>query len=155
MNLRHMFYGLSMLGRYRHHPQKLYLIFTLTDETYALLTSQKTPEGLDDRQTCLYVSMFNHIAWFCGTAIGCLLYWLAGFLPGFDSSGIEFCLCALFVVLAVDQWLSIKDHKPAWIGILAGGIGLFFGSQFLLVALAIILAGLLYLQSQKPEANHE
>lgn len=61
LNFRHLFYGLSMIKKYRGTGiRKLYLIFGLTDETYALLTGYKAPEGLSDKNYYLAVTLLNH-----------------------------------------------------------------------------------------------
>ena len=50
INFRHLVYGLSMLEKFRGMgPRKLYMIFSLTDETYALLSSARAPVGVDPR----------------------------------------------------------------------------------------------------------
>lgn len=48
VNARYMFYGISMIDRYKGTGwMKPYLIFGLTDENYALLTGTEAPEGSD------------------------------------------------------------------------------------------------------------
>ena len=53
VNARHLFYGISMLERYRDTgAAKPYLIFALTDETYSVVCSGGVPEGVDRKKYC-------------------------------------------------------------------------------------------------------
>lgn len=105
LNFRHLFYGLSMLEKYRGTGiRKIYLIFGLTDETYALLTGCKTPEGLSDKNFYLAVTLMNQLYWIAGCVIGSV----AGSLITFDLTGIDFAMTALFTVMAVEQWKQLK-----------------------------------------------
>ncbi len=100
VNARHLFYGISMLDKYRSAGiKKPYLIFALTDETYSLVCH--TGKGND---YCFLVSLFDHIYWVVGTLIGALV----GNVIRFDLTGIEFALTALFVTVFTDQWIGNK-----------------------------------------------
>ena len=73
-----------------------------------------------------WVTLLNHIYWVVGASLGGLL----GYLIHFDTTGIEFVMSALFVVMFINQWKAAKDHTPAMIGILSSLICLFvFGAQ--------------------------
>lgn len=51
VNARHLFYGISMLQRYKNTgAAKPYLIFALTDETYSIVCSGHVPEGVDQNR---------------------------------------------------------------------------------------------------------
>lgn len=94
-----------MLEKYRGTGiRKIYLIFGLTDETYALLTGCKTPEGLSDKNFYLAVTLMNQLYWIAGCVIGSV----AGSLITFDLTGIDFAMTALFTVMAVEQWKQLK-----------------------------------------------
>lgn len=113
LNFRHFFYGLSMITKYRDTGRKKpYLIFALTDETYALLSTNKTPEGLTDHQYYFWLSLINQSYWVIGSVIGDAI---GGYLP-FNTNGIDFAMTALFGVLAVEQWKAHKNHRPAILG---------------------------------------
>ncbi len=113
INARHFFYGLSMLDRYQGAGKKKpYLIFALTDETYSLVVSP-APEGCDEKQYFFWVSLLDQIYWVLGSLIGGLL----GPLLPFDSTGMDFAMTALFVVIFVEQWKSAKSHIPALLGL--------------------------------------
>lgn len=92
VNARHLFYGISMVERYRHvGPAKPYMIFALTDETYSLVCSGTVPDGVDQKRYFFLVSLFDHLYWIAGSVAGALV---GGVLP-FDSTGIDFSMTAL------------------------------------------------------------
>ena len=137
VNARHLFYSISMLGRYQNAGRrKPYLVFSLTDETYSLLCDGKVPEGLDPDRFRFLVSLFNHSYWVLGSVIGSL----AGSVLPFSAAGIEFSMTALFLASFVEQWITAKDRIPAVTG-LAGTLLclLIFGpSDFLIPAMLLI-----------------
>ena len=142
VNARHLFYGISLIDRYRGAgPKKLYMMHALTDETYALVCTAECPEGEDPHSYYFMMSVCDHIYWICGCTLGNML----GSLIKFDTAGIDFVMTALFVTLFVDQWLNTKEHRPALIGIGATVLCLLiFGSEnFLIPSMALILAVLL------------
>lgn len=113
INARHFFYGLSMLDPYQGAGKKKpYLIFALTDETYSLVVCAP-PQGIADRDYYFWVSLLNQIYWVLGSLLGGLL----GPLLPFDSTGMDFAMTALFVVIFVEQWKSAKSHIPALLGL--------------------------------------
>lgn len=113
INARHFFYGLSMLDKYQDTGKaKPYLIFALTDETYSLVCTP-APAEVDEKRYDLLVSLFDQIYWVTGSVLGGLL----GPVLPFDSTGMDFAMTALFVVIFVEQWLSAKNHIPAILGI--------------------------------------
>lgn len=137
VNARHIFYGISMLDKYKNAGRiKPYLIFALTDETYSLLCS--TRKGTD---YCLAVTLIDHIYWVGGTVIGALL----GNVLSFDSTGMDFALTALFVTVFLNQWLDNGDHPAALTGLIGSAAMLFiFGpSSFLIPSMILIVTVLL------------
>ena len=113
INARHVFYGLSMLGRYQDAgKEKPYLIFSLTDETYSLMCAPM-PEEADPRGYRLLVSVFDQCYWVLGSVIGGLL----GPILPFNTKGMDFAMTALFTVIFVEQWLSSKNHASALLGL--------------------------------------
>lgn len=154
VNARHLFYGVSMIEKYRGAGRKkLYLIFGLTDETYSLLCSGEVPEGVELHTYQLLVTLFDHCYW----TLGCLLGGLIGSVLPFELAGIEFVLTALFVSIFVEQWLSTKDHIPAIIGVLCTLLCLLiFGSQsFLIPAMLLITLSLALLRLVRKGAQHD
>ncbi len=122
LNARHLFYGLSLLGQFRGAGwRKGYLIFGLTDETYSLLTSR--PRGIDkhhEQQVDFRITAFNQAYWVAGCTLGALL----GEMVAFNSTGIEFALVALFIVLTIEQFKALGDAFPIWSGALAAGVAM-------------------------------
>lgn len=141
VNLRHVFYGLSMIDQYKDMGKaKPYLIFALCDETYSLVCNPPALAPGEERAFCLLVSVMNQASWVLGSLLGGLL---GAALP-FDTEGIDFALTALFVSVVAEQWLSGKEHTPALLGL---GLSLLclllFGAEnFLLPAMLLILLGL-------------
>ena len=143
VNARHLFYGISLLEKYKGTGKKKpYLIFALTDETYALVTQNEPPEGMSRHSYCFTVSMLDHIYWITGCTLGALV---GQFIP-INYEGIEFVLTALFVTMFVDRWLTNKDHFPAMVGVCATFVSLLlFGSEFFLIPAMVLIALLLTL----------
>ena len=113
INFRHLVYGLSMLEKFRGMgPRKLYMIFSLTDETYALLSSARAPVGVDPRNFYFAIALLDQSYWILGSVIGAV----AGALIPFSTEGVDFAMTALFVVIAVDQWRSYRRHLPPFWG---------------------------------------
>ncbi|MDR0718632.1 MAG: AzlC family ABC transporter permease [Treponema sp.] len=108
VNARHMAYGLSMASRFNAAgPLKYYLIFSLTDETFALLSSLPAEKTAEDKSLFMfYVSVLDQFYWVSGSVIGAL----AGMLIPFNMEGIGFALTALFIVLLIEQIMRVK--KP-------------------------------------------
>ena len=114
VNARHLFYGLSMLEKFRSMKRKKpYMIFSLTDETYSLLCGLEPPSGTDKNSFYFWIALLNQSYWVLGSTIGAI----AGSLIKFDSTGIDFAMTALFVVIFVEQWETNKNHIPALIGL--------------------------------------
>jgi 4-azaleucine resistance transporter AzlC len=144
VNARHIAYGFTMFKRFNvAGPYKWYLIFSLTDETFALLSS--LPEGGDQNSRnalgrfMFLVALLDHLYWIAGGALGALL----GTVIPFDLQGIGFALTALFVVLLIEQILRVKRPGPFIISALAAGlaVALLPSRLSLLSAMALALAG--------------
>ena len=121
LNCRHIFYGLSILDTfYQMGRAKWYMIFSLTDATYSLLCSLKTPDGVDPAAMRFLISVLDQSYWIIGSVIGAII---GGVLP-FDTTGIDFAMTALFTVIFVEQWKSSKCHIPAFLGLGAAAVSL-------------------------------
>ncbi len=142
VNARHLFYGISMLEKYKGMGKiKPYLIFSLTDETYSLLCNENSDLPIKERKRYyLLVSLFNHAYWVLGSVLGAVL----GTLINFNSRGIEFALTALFLTVFIEQWLSCKNHMPAIIGVIVSLVSLivFRSENFLIPAMLLISVSL-------------
>jgi 4-azaleucine resistance transporter AzlC len=151
LNSRHMFYGLSLLEPFaRAGVYRPYLIFSLTDETYALLTSVPPPPAVDPARYSFYLAAVNHAAWLGGTLLGAAL----GAVIPFDLSGIDFALTALFIVLLLEQARAVSGPYPFLAGLAAAGAALFlFGPANMLLPAVGLAAGLLILLRGKVEPH--
>lgn len=149
LNFRHFFYGLTMISHYRNVKNKWYLIFCLTDETYALLSANKIPSTVEKSDFYFAVTLLNHIYWISGSVIGSLV----GALIPFDMTGIDFAMTALFAVLVVEQWKSHSKHFPAILGFSVSILSiLIFGTEnFIIPTLIIICVILLLFKNQLEE----
>lgn len=151
VNARHLFYGISMLGKYKNiGKRKPYLIFALTDETYSLVCHDQL--SLEDKERADYylaVSLLNHFYWVLGSVLGAVL----GSVLPFNSEGIDFALTALFLTVFLEQWLTSKKHTPALIGVGVSVICLIlFGSDKFLIPAMLIIALFLCLYKDNPRS---
>jgi 4-azaleucine resistance transporter AzlC len=143
VNSRHLFYGISFIERFKKMGiWKPYMIYSLTDETYSLLCLAQG-RGEENPKYYLLVSAFNQLSWIIGSILGALI---GTFIP-FNSTGIDFAMTALFVVIFIEQTIQAKSNLPGIIGLSSGIICLvIFGpSQFMLPALilaVLVLMGL-------------
>lgn len=138
VNIRQSFYGLSVLKKFKNSKKlKPYLIFALTDETYALLTTIKAKEDINKKYYYFYLSLLNQIYWVSGTTLGALL----ASQISLNTKGLEFSLTALFVVLAIEQYKLNKNYIPFIIGAIASILAYIFVSidSMLIIAIAISL----------------
>lgn len=142
VNARHLFYGISMLGKYKDTgKRKPYLIFALTDETYSLVCTDH-PDIAPPQRTNYYffVSLFDHLYWVVGSVAGAV----AGTVFEFNSEGIDFALTALFLTVFLEQWLTAKKHAPAVVGVVASVLCLvLFGKDGFLIPAMLVIALLL------------
>ena len=142
INARHLFYGISMLERFRTMGRKRpYLIFAMCDETFSINFSTRAPEGVDEGWFMTWVSVLNQSYWILGCTLGSLF----GNALAMEVEGISFAMTALFVVIFLDQWLKDASHAGAMIGLAAsaGMLVLFGADSFILPAMALILVGVL------------
>lgn len=138
VNARHLFYGISMLDKYKEVGwKKPYLIFGMCDESFTINCTVTPPNDIDKGWFMFFVTLFNQIYWVTGATLGALL----GYVIQFDTTGIEFVMTALFVVMFINQWEETTEHKSALIGLGASLICLLvFGSdKFILPAMALII----------------
>ncbi|MES9906124.1 MAG: AzlC family ABC transporter permease [Sedimenticola sp.] len=141
LNSRHIFFGLSMLQRYPLRGlRRLYLIFGLTDETYSLITGTPAPQRENEHSYYFLLTAMNQSYWVAGCAVGALL----GSLVTFDSSGMDFALTALFMVLVLEQWKKLRRPLPFAVAAVCALVALsLYEEQMLLLAIALSLAVLL------------
>ncbi|MBO5006955.1 MAG: AzlC family ABC transporter permease [Clostridia bacterium] len=154
VNARHLFYGISMIDKYRGAgAKKFYMIFGLTDETYSLLCEAKVPDDVDRHTYSFFVTLFDHFYWITGCVLGAVI----GTVVPFEFKGVEFVLTALFVSIFTEQWLSTKDHVPALIGAVSTAVCLvIFGSEnFLIPSMLAIIASLSVLKFIRKDKKND
>lgn len=137
VNARHIFYGLSVLEKYKGlGKERAFLIFGLTDETFSLVSSLEPPEGTNRHDFYFWVTFLNYLYWITGSVLGNL----AGNIITFDTTGIDFVLTALFVVLFMEQWKKKENRAAGIIGILCAAVSLaVFGADNLVIPAMVML----------------
>ncbi|MBQ1511079.1 MAG: AzlC family ABC transporter permease [Selenomonadaceae bacterium] len=142
VNARHIFYGISMLEKYRGWGWKTpYLIYGMCDESFSINYTAKIPKGINKGWFYFWVTLLNHFYWFSGAAIGGLLgSWLS-----FDTKGLDFVLTAMFVTIFTEQWLLEESHRSSLVGVGVSLLSLWiFGAdQYIIPAMTAILAAFL------------
>ncbi len=143
INARHLFYGISMLDKYRGHGLKdLYLIFGMCDESFSINYTADIPEGVDQGWFMFFVTLLNHFYWVFGATLGGIF----GSLIHFNTEGIEFVMTAMFVVIFLEQWMKEKNHVSALVGV---GISLLcltaFGADDFIIPAMVGILGVLTL----------
>ena len=149
VNLRHVFYGLSLLDKLPVKPwARWYLVFALTDETYSVLTT--LPPGTRTRQM-VTVALLNQGWWVLGTLLGAAI----GAQAQIALAGLDFALAALFAVLAVEQWRSADSAAPLWVAVVSYGVAwALLPQQALLIAIGLsVLAGLVWFKPVAQEVT--
>jgi len=149
LNLRHTFYGLSMISTLKNFSwKKNYIIFGLTDETFALLKTNEVDEEQREK-IYLIITALNQSYWIIGSVLGAVL---GNVLP-FNYKGIEFSLTALFVVLSIDLYNKSKQQKPLLIALVIGFVGMMgFPSDKMLI-LSLSLAAVILILFKKGLQN--
>lgn len=149
LNLRHTFYGLSMISTFKEFSyKKHYLIFGLTDETFALLKTNDVDEK-DREKIYLIITALNQFYWIFGSVVGAVL---GNILP-FNYKGIEFSLTALFVVLSIDLYKKSKLHKPFLISLAIGFFGMLAFPSDKMLILSLSLAAVVLILFKKVLEN--
>ena len=151
VNARHLFYGISMVDKYKNAGRgKPYLIYALSDETYSLVCSENNLKPEQKNRYYLAVTALDQFYWVAGTVVGSLL----GSLIRFSTEGLDFALTALFISIFVDQWLDTKDHAPAAVGVAASVLCLvLFGPDRFLIPSMLLITLALTLMRGKKEAK--
>ena len=142
---RHLFYGISMLDKFRGLGwKKPYLIFGMCDETFSINCTAQIPDGIDRGWFYFFVTLLNHLYWFAGATLGGLL----GNLIHFNTEGLEFVMASMFVVIFLEQWEREKRHISAYIGLAASVLCLlvFGADSFLIPTMICITAFLTFLR---------
>ena len=142
VNARHLFYGLSMLEKYKGLGKiRPLLIFWLTDETYSISSSINPPEGISRKYFYTCISALDYSYWILGTFLGGVV----GGLITFNTTGLDFVLTALFVVLFVDQLKGKNGKISGAVGLCstAAVLAVFGADNMVIISMVVIMAILL------------
>ena len=144
---RHLFYGLSMLDKFRGTGwKKFYLIYGMCDETFSVNYTADIPEDVDRGWFMFFVTLLNQFYWVASATFGGVI----GSLLPINTEGISFVMTAMFVVIFMDQWLKEKNHTSSLLGL---GISflclLVFGSvSFMIPTMIMIIVSLTLLRKK-------
>lgn len=151
VNARHLFYGLSLLEKYRGAGLKrIYLIFGLCDESFSINCSTDAPEGVDRNWFMFFVTLLNQTYWVAGATLGGLF----GELVSFSTEGIDFVMTAMFVVIFLENWLKEKNHVSSLVGLALSVLCLWaFGADGFIIPSMLAILGVLTLMRRPMEAR--
>lgn len=139
VNARHLFYGLSMLDKFKGTgKKKWYLVFAMSDETFSVNCGVEAPAGIDKGWFMFFIALLHQSYWVFSAFLGAML----GSVVPFDTEGIDFVMTALFVVIFLNQWKENRRHVPALTGVLASAVCLvLFGQEnFIIPSMFLIFA---------------
>jgi 4-azaleucine resistance transporter AzlC len=153
---RHLFYGISMLDKFKDMGwKKFYLIFGMCDETFSINYTAQIPEDVDRGWFMFFVTLLNHFYWVFGATLGGLV----GSLIHFNTDGISFVMTSMFVVIFMEQWMKEKHHVSAYIGLGAAALCLLiFGADSFMIPtmiMIIVLLAALRKPLEKMEVNEQ
>ncbi|MCM1186628.1 MAG: azaleucine resistance protein AzlC [Lachnoclostridium sp.] len=153
VNARHLFYGISMLDKYRGRGWKsLYLIFGMCDETFSINCTAEVPEDVDKGWFMFFVTLLDQLYWVIGSTLGGIF----GSFIDFNTEGIEFVMTAMFVVIFMEQWMKEKNHSSALLGL---GLSLLcliiFGADYFIIPTMIAIIGMLTILRKPIEKGGE
>ena len=145
INARHLFYGISMLDKYKGTGfKKLYLIFGMCDESFSINYTANIPKDVDKGWFMFWVTLLNQLYWVLGSTIGGIF----GSFIHFNTEGLEFVMTALFVVIFMEQWMKEKNHINGIMGLVVSVVSLLiFGrDDFIIPAMIGILGVMTFLR---------
>ena len=144
---RHLFYGISMLDRFKGMGRKKFpLIYGMCDETFSVNYTARVPQGVDHGWFMLWVTVLDYTYWVTGAALdGIFGTWVS-----FSTKGLDFVMTAMFVVIFMEQWMKEKRHAASIMGIVISAICLvIFGSNnFVVPSMAFMLLMFMSLRSK-------
>lgn len=141
INARHLFYGISMLDKFKGTGiKKYYLIYGMCDETFSINYSADIPEDVDRGLFMFFVTLLNQLYWVTGATLGGIF----GSLIKFSTEGLDFAMTAMFAVIFTDSWIKEKNHTSSILGLALSALSLviFGADNFIIPAMAAILAAL-------------
>lgn len=153
VQIRHLFYGLTLLKKYRGRGLKsLYLIYSMCDETFSVNCSTEVPEGVDEGCFVFFISLLNQSYWVISVTLGSLL---GGALTKY-SEGVEFVMTAMFYVIFIRAMEKKENRISGIIGVVATLFSLIvFGKSVFLIPSMILILIFLFLFREKIEKGRE
>jgi 4-azaleucine resistance transporter AzlC len=154
VNARHLFYGISLLDKYKGiGTKKIYMIFGLCDESFSINCMVSAPKDIDKGWFMFFITLLNYVYWFLGATIGGIF----GSLVQFNTKGLDFVMTALFVVIFIEQWMKEKKHHSALLGI---GLSLvclivFGNNNFIIPAMVAFIGIFTILRAPLQKAGEE
>ena len=145
INARHIFYGISMLDKYRGCGlKKIYLIFGMCDESFSINYTAHIPQDVDKGWFMFFVTLLDHIYWVAGATLGGIF----GSFIHFNTEGLDFVMTAMFVVIFMEQWLKEKNHAGSVLGLVLSAVCLFIlgADGFIVPSMALILIVLTFIR---------
>lgn len=145
INARHLFYGISMLDKYKGTGfKKCYLIYGMCDESFSVNYTADIPEDVDKGWFYFFVTLLNQCYWVFGATLGGIF----GSLIHFNTEGLDFVMTAMFVVIFMEQWMKEKKHTSAILGLAISLLCLilFGADRFMIPSMLAILCVLTLLQ---------
>lgn len=149
---RHLFYGLTMLQRYRGYGlRSAYMIFAMSDETFSITCSAEPSEGVDKGWFMFFITLLDQCYWVASAGLGAVV----GSVLPFSTEGVDFVMTAMFTVIFLNQWEKDRQHYSALIGLAAplACLVVFGSSSFLLPSMGCILILLLALRKPIEKAE--
>ena len=142
VNARHLFYGVSMLGKSRGiGAVKPLLIYTMSDETFSVVSSVQPPADVPPSDFYLAVSLLDYFYWIAGSLLGSV----AGQFITFDTTGLDFALTGLFAVPFIEQLKNPQNRARGVIGLVCttAALAVFGPDSLVIPAMLLVLAVLL------------
>lgn len=149
---RQLFYGVSFIEQFKKMGKRyLYMVFSVTDETYGIYTSTEFPEKVNKENSMFAIAIMCHSYWIIGSVLGAVI----GMLIPFSLDGIDFAMTSLFTTMFIDQWRQVKDHKPAIIGAISSIAFLIIlgPAKFMLPSLVFTTGLLIFLNAKGGKEN--
>lgn len=153
INARHLFYGISMLDKYKGTGlKKLYLIFGMCDESFSVNYTADIPKDVDKGWFMTWVTVLNQTYWVLGATLGGIF----GSFIQFSTEGLEFVMTALFVVIFLEQWMKEKNHTSAIVGLMISVLCLImFGRDNFIIPSMLGILGIMTLLRKPLEKGGE
>ena len=153
INARHLFYGISMLDKYKGTGlKKPYLIFGMCDESFSVNYTADIPKDVDKGWFMFWVTVLNQFYWVLGSTLGGIF----GSFIHFNTEGLEFVMTALFVVIFLEQWMKEKKHTSAIVGLVISVLCLvLFGRDDFIIPSMLGILGVMTLLRKPMEKGGE